>query len=100
MIISLSSITHRTSQLFSQSGSALKQFLRPQQPWWVKIHTQNPTYTYYFGPFDGKAEAMVAQAGYVEDLEQENAQNIRLEVNQFSPQQLTIDEDVLSPLAR
>ena len=61
-----------------------------KQPWWVKICTEAPAYTYFFGPFDSKTEAVMAQFSYVQDLEDEGAQNIKVEIGQFSPEQLTI----------
>ncbi|WP_051352915.1 DUF1816 domain-containing protein [Picosynechococcus sp. NKBG15041c] len=65
-----------------------------QKPWWVRIQTLDPLCTYYFGPFDTKIEALMAQFGYIEDLETENAQGIQVVIDQFSPKELTICEDV------
>lgn len=59
------------------------------QPWWVKVRTQTPDCTYYFGPFDSKSEAKLLQAGYLEDLNQEGAQNIKLAVEKAHPKNLT-----------
>ncbi|MDA0674183.1 MAG: DUF1816 domain-containing protein [Cyanobacteria bacterium] len=59
--------------------------------WWVEIKTEAPTCTYYFGPFDIAQEAELAKQGYIEDLEQENAQNIQATVMQCSqPNPLTV----------
>ena len=59
------------------------------QPWWVKVRTQGPDCTYYFGPFESKSEAKLLQAGYLEDLMQEGAQNIKLAVERARPKNLT-----------
>ena len=59
------------------------------QPWWVKVRTQAPDCTYYFGPFESKGEAKLLQAGYLEDLNQEGAQNIKLAVEKAQPKNLT-----------
>ncbi|MGB3294962.1 MAG: DUF1816 domain-containing protein [Phormidesmis sp.] len=60
------------------------------QPWWIKVETQLPDCTYYFGPFASRQEAAVLQAGYVEDLVQEGAQNIRHAIEKVRPEALTI----------
>jgi hypothetical protein len=57
--------------------------------WWLKVKTQSPDCIYYFGPFDSKEEAVLLQAGFLEDLIQEGAQNIRLAVKKVRPQNLT-----------
>lgn len=58
-------------------------------PWWVEISTQNPSCLYYFGPFDSLLEAKSYESGYVEDLQSENAQDIRVIIKQCQPQVLT-----------
>lgn len=72
--------------------------LQPSQttstsPWWVKIITEKPRCTYYFGPFDTVEEAKLSQAGYIEDLEQEGAIGIAVDILQDQPTVLTIDEE-------
>ncbi len=62
--------------------------------WWVKISTDNPRCTYYFGPFLGEIEANDSQAGYIEDLESENAQGIKMSIERCKPEELTISEDI------
>lgn len=60
--------------------------------WWVEISTTQPRCIYYFGPFDTETEASQAKAGYVEDLEQEGAQDIQATVmNCQEPEELTIE---------
>ena len=63
-----------------------------KQLWWIKIQTPRPACTYYFGPFDSEKEAKLSQLGYVEDLVQEGAQDIDVEIKRFRPKQLTIYE--------
>lgn len=84
-------ITNLINRLGRQPSLTLRQVLQRPNPWWVKVCTQNPTCTYYFGPFDSKAEAMAAQAGYIEDLEQENAEDIQVDLQRCSAQRLTLD---------
>lgn len=67
----------------------LSVILRLKQPWWIKVCTQGPDCTYYFGPFESKSEAKLLQAGYLEDLMQEGAQNIKLAVEKAHPKNLT-----------
>ena len=62
--------------------------------WWVEVVTQNPRCTYYFGPFLSTKEATTALKGYVEDLEQEGALGISVQVKRCKPQSLTIAEDL------
>jgi hypothetical protein len=60
-------------------------------PWWIEIKTTKPRCLYYFGPFESWDEANSHQSGYVEDLRQEEAENISLEIKQFNPKVLTIE---------
>ncbi|MEA5463360.1 DUF1816 domain-containing protein [Leptothoe sp. PORK10 BA2] len=48
--------------------------------WWVEISTSQPRCLYYFGPFDTEGEADLHKAGYIEDLEQEGAKEIQVDV--------------------
>lgn len=61
--------------------------------WWVEITTESPQLTYYFGPFSTVEAAKAAQAGYVEDLEQEGAQGIQVQTKRCKPDKLTIAHD-------
>lgn len=58
--------------------------------WWIEMTTSSPQCIYYFGPFDYESEARIAQAGYVEDLEQEGAQGIGTQIKHCQPEHLTI----------
>ncbi len=58
--------------------------------WWVEVSTRMPQCTYYFGPFDSEAEAQTHQGDYVQDLEQEGAQEISAQVKWCKPQELTV----------
>lgn len=62
--------------------------------WWVEIVTQNPRCTYYFGPFLSSVDAKAAIKGYIEDLEQEGAQGIIVNVKRCKPNVLTIADDL------
>jgi hypothetical protein len=62
---------------------------------WIEIVTDRPQCTYYFGPFFSSQEAQAAKSGYVEDLEQEGAQGIRVTVKRCkTPADLTIADDL------
>ncbi|MGQ4646987.1 DUF1816 domain-containing protein [Lyngbya aestuarii] len=63
--------------------------------WWIKIITKNPYCIYYFGPFGSTEHAKAYQDGYLEDLQEEGAQIIALEIKQGQPRHLTIVEDEL-----
>jgi hypothetical protein len=66
--------------------------------WWVEIVTESPPCTYYFGPFVLVIGAHAAKAGYVEDLEKEGAQGIRVSVKRCKPEALTVfhEQDALN----
>jgi hypothetical protein len=68
-----------------------------RQAWWIEILTAQPRCTYYFGPFVGAQEAEVASKGFVEDLEGELAQDIKIKIDRHSqPDLLTIEHDPLA----
>ncbi|EDX84054.1 conserved domain protein [Synechococcus sp. PCC 7335] len=62
---------------------------RAKQPWWIKVQTQIPECTYYFGPFESRKEAEFSQMGYVDDLTQEGAQNVSVALEKTHPTTLT-----------
>ncbi len=63
--------------------------------WWVEIKTENPTCTYYFGPFSDEKAALNAKSGYIEDLESEGAQSIQVMIRRRKqPSQLTVPPDL------
>jgi hypothetical protein len=62
--------------------------------WWIEVKTDSPTCTYYFGPFSIAEEATLAKKGYIDDLAQEGAQNIRATVMHCqTPATLTVCDD-------
>ncbi|MEB3289396.1 MAG: DUF1816 domain-containing protein [Leptolyngbya sp.] len=79
-------------------GRFLEDLFGFRKAWWLEIKTNQPTCTYYFGPFDSEEEAEALKGGYIEDLEQEGAMNIRTSIQRCSdPAQLTITEEWDSP---
>jgi Domain of unknown function (DUF1816) len=62
--------------------------------WWVEVKTDVPRCTYYFGPFASANEAEQAKPGYIEDLQDENAQGIAVIVKRCKPTELTIEDDL------
>ena len=62
--------------------------------YWVKIDTERPCCTYYFGPFLKVKEAEAAKIGYLEDLKQEGALGITVSIDHFKPQELTICDEL------
>lgn len=61
---------------------------------WLKINTDNPRCTYYFGPFLTRKEAILEQDGYIEDLTQEEAKGIVVSVKRCKPRELTIFDEL------
>lgn len=61
--------------------------------WWVEIITNEPYCIYYFGPFQNSIEAESAYLGYVEDLESEAAQGIKVNIKHCKPNVLTVFDE-------
>ncbi|HEY9696900.1 MAG TPA: DUF1816 domain-containing protein [Trichocoleus sp.] len=61
--------------------------------WWVEVVTETPSCTYYFGPFLTAQEAKEAQAGYIEDLQQEGAKGMRIAIKRCKPEKLTVFDE-------
>lgn len=59
--------------------------------WWVRVKTENPEYTYYFGPFENRAIANQKLPGFVQDLQDESAHVSSSSVEWCNPPQLTIE---------
>ncbi|MGD1921669.1 MAG: DUF1816 domain-containing protein [Pleurocapsa sp.] len=66
-------------------------------PYWLKISTKVPKCVYYFGPFDSPLEAKALQAGYIEDLMEEDALGIHVELEQrfLETEELTVCDEEL-----
>lgn len=58
--------------------------------YWVEIETAKPSCVYYFGPFLTLQDAKSAKVGYVEDLTQEGATEIRVKFKRCQPTELTV----------
>jgi hypothetical protein len=58
--------------------------------WWIEVLSTNPCCTYYFGPFESFHQAILDQNGYIEDLVNEGAQGITVDIKWCQPQELTI----------
>jgi hypothetical protein len=63
--------------------------------WWVEIVTEEPKCIYYFGSFARANEAKLSLGGYIEDLKEEGAQVIAVDIKRGQPRELTIFEDEL-----
>lgn len=63
-----------------------------EHPWWVKIDTNLPQCTYFFGPFASSQEAQLHRSGYFDDLFAEGAEGINIVVEQGDPKVLTLEE--------
>lgn len=63
--------------------------------WWIEIITNNPCCTYYFGPFLSEKQAKLFHTGYIEDLKQEEAQIVSVNIKRGQPKELTIYEEEL-----
>ncbi len=58
--------------------------------WWIEIFSTQPCCTYYFGPFESDQQAFLDQDGYIEDLVNEGAQGITVQIKWCKPKELTI----------
>lgn len=64
--------------------------------WWIEIVTANPCCTYYFGPFVSEKQAQLSCSGYIEDLKQEEAQILTINIKRCQPEELTISDEELT----
>ncbi|AMA08203.1 MULTISPECIES: DUF1816 domain-containing protein [unclassified Picosynechococcus] len=72
----------------------LKLFETIGRAYWLEITTEQPECTYYFGPYLSRKEAIAAQPGFLEDLTNEGAQNIDVNLQRCrTPKELTIFDD-------
>lgn len=65
---------------------------------WIEIITEQPKCIYYFGSFATGNDAHLSSGGYIENLEQELAQEIAVDIKQGHPQKLTIFEEEMAGL--
>ncbi len=63
--------------------------------WWLEIVTAKPLCLYYFGAFMTHQEAASQQAGFVEDLLQENALILSVNLQFLQPNQIILIRDDL-----
>ena len=82
-----------------QKLNAIEQKISAQFDWWIEIRTVNPFCIYYFGAFYSLTAATLAQYGFIQDLKTEGAQILAVEIKRCQPQQLTICEQELPPIA-
>jgi hypothetical protein len=61
--------------------------------WWVEIVTESPACIYYFGPYANASEAEAEKIGFIADLEQEGARDLKVTIKRCKPEQLTIFEE-------
>lgn len=73
--------------------SIVKAFSKKQlsKAWWVRITTENPEYTYYFGPFENRTLASSKLSGFVQDLEEEHAYVSSHSIEWCDPPQPTLE---------
>lgn len=76
-----------------QQNTFLASLERLGLAWWLKIVTDNPHCTYYFGPFGSGKQAKLYQSGYIEDLKEEGCEIRTIELKQGQPKLLTITEN-------
>jgi len=89
----LNNLSQKISQLFSNNLQKLIKIVsikNYKMPWWVEIKTAEPFCIYYFGPFDSVREAKLNKNGYIEDLVEEKADGISVELKQCQPDNLTV----------
>ena len=67
----------------------LQEFELHECGWWIEILTDKPSYKYYFGVFETYWEAEWCKNGYIQDLEEEGAKIIDIQIEKCQPKQLT-----------
>ncbi len=58
--------------------------------WWIIILVDKPMYVYYFGAFENYYEAKNSKREYVEDLKEEGAEIVGIQIKLCQPKKLTI----------
>lgn len=58
--------------------------------WWIEITTDKPRYIYYFGDFSTYWEALFLASEYRQDLEEEEAEVINIQIEKCQPEHLSI----------
>ena len=58
--------------------------------WWITILVDKPMYVYYFGVFKSYWEAEYLKKEYAEDLEEEGAEIVGIQIKLCRPKKLTI----------
>lgn len=76
--------------LLDFAKGVISNLIHADADWWVEVTTEEPSCIYYFGPFDHQQEAEAASPGYVEDLQNEGAQDIHAIVKRCKPEAITI----------
>ena len=62
--------------------------------YWLEVTTDEPKCIYYFGPFASREEAISAQGGFLQDLADEGAINIKVNLQRRAkPEELTIFDE-------
>ncbi|MFW6357836.1 MAG: DUF1816 domain-containing protein [Chroococcales cyanobacterium] len=59
--------------------------------WWIQVVTESPSCIYYFGPFTSAKLAHKHLFGYLEDLEQEEANIVSVDIKQTQPKVFTVE---------
>lgn len=81
------SITYKLAELLDKLV-----FHSPEVPYWIEIKTDNPACIYYFGHFDSPWAAKLMHKEYIQDLIDEDAKVVSVQLKQCNPQELTIVE--------
>ncbi len=57
--------------------------------WWIAILVEKPMYIYYFGAFNSYQDAEYSKKDYIEDLKEEGAEIIGIQIKLCRPKRLT-----------
>ena len=60
---------------------------------WIEVMTESPKCIYYFGPFASGGDAESSLEDYLEDLREENAEIVSVEIRRGIPRELTVLEE-------
>lgn len=86
---------------YSEKLDKIQAKISEELDWWIEVRTDKPSCIYYFGAFYSFTAAALAQHGYIQDLQDEDAKIISIKIKQCQPQQLTveIENKALHPLS-
>jgi Domain of unknown function (DUF1816) len=88
-IAALIQFVYRLIANYIPEDNFLQEFAH-KKGWWVEIFSAKPAGLYYFGHFDSQEDAQKSLDGFVQDLVDEGANNLKTQLQFCQPKRLTV----------